>query len=89
MGAEAVYLGEDVSAYAQERERRLRRALAGAADRARDLPGGDGDPTGRPRARGGGDHYRVFTPYWRRWREQPRRDILPAPERIELPDGFE
>jgi deoxyribodipyrimidine photo-lyase len=87
-GAEAVYLGEDVSAYAQERERRLRRALSGARIELETFPGVTVIPPGdlAPEA---GDHYRVFTPYWRRWREQPRRAILPAPERIELPDGFE
>ena len=88
VGAGAVFLGEDVSAYAQERERRLRRALSGARIELETFPGVTAIPPGdlAPEA---GDHYRVFTPYWRRWREQPRRDILPAPERIELPDGFE
>jgi deoxyribodipyrimidine photo-lyase len=87
-GAAAVFVGEDVSAYAQERERRLRAALAGARIELEVFPGvtvispGDLAPAG-------GDHYRVFTPYWRRWREQPRRDVLPAPERIALPDGLE
>ena len=86
--AEAVFLGEDVSAYAQERERRLRRALAGARVELEVFPGVTVIPPG-DLAPEGGDHYRVFTPYWRRWREQPRRDVLPAPERIELPDGLE
>ena len=87
-GAEAVFVGEDVSAYAQERERRLRTVLAGARIELEVFPGvtvvppGDLAPVGR-------DHFRVFTPYWRRWREHPRRDVLPAPERIALPDGLE
>ena len=29
----------------------------------------------------GRDHFRVFTPYWRRWRTEPRRDVLAAPAR--------
>ena len=87
-GAEAVFLAEDVSAYAQERERRLRRALAGARVELEVFPGVTVIPPG-DLAPEGGDHYRVFTPYWRRWREQPRRDVLHAPERIVLPDGFE
>ena len=76
-GAEAVHVSEDVSAYAQERERRLRSALAGARVELETFPGvtvvppGDLAPAGR-------DHYLVFTPYWRRWREQPRRDVLAA-----------
>ena len=39
-------------------------------------------PTGR-------DHYRVFTPYWRRWQALPLRDVLPAPARVQLPPGLE
>ena len=87
-GAEAVFLGEDVSAYAQERERRLRAALAGARIELEVFPGVTVIPPG-DLAPAGGDHYRVFTPYWRRWREQPRRNVLRAPERIALPDGLE
>jgi deoxyribodipyrimidine photo-lyase len=84
-GAEAVFVSEDVSAYAQARERRLRDALARHRTALEVFPGvtvvppGDLAPTG-------GDHFRVFTPYWRRWREEPRRDLLPVPERIFLPD---
>ena len=87
-GAEAVFLGEDVSAYAQERERRLRATLAGARIELEVFPGVTVIPPG-DLTPAGADHFRVFTPYWRRWREHPRRDVLPAPERIELPDGLE
>ncbi len=87
-GAEAVFLSEDVSAYAQERERRLRRTLGAARIELEVLPGVTVVPPG-DLAPAGGDHYRVFTPYWRRWHEQPRRDVLPAPDRIELPDGVD
>jgi deoxyribodipyrimidine photo-lyase len=86
--AEAVFIGADVSGYAQERERRLRRALAGARielevfDGVTVIPPGDLAPAG-------GDHFRVFTPYWRRWRGQPRRDTLVAPDRIDLPKGLD
>ena len=87
-GAAAVFLGEDVSAYAQERERRLRAALAGARIELEVFPGVTVIPPG-DLTPAGADHFRVFTPYWRRWREHPRRDVLPPPERIELPDGLE
>ena len=88
MGAEAVFVGEDVSAYAQERERRLRRVLTSARIELEVFPGVTVVPPG-DLAPAGGDHYRVFTPYWRRWREQPRRSVLDAPERVELPTGVE
>jgi deoxyribodipyrimidine photo-lyase len=86
--ADVVFVGEDVSGYAQERERRLRGALASAGVGLEVFPGVTVVPPG-DLAPAGGDHYRVFTPYWRRWRLHPRRDVLPAPERIVLPDGLE
>jgi deoxyribodipyrimidine photo-lyase len=33
----------------------------------------------------GGDHYRVFTPYWRAWRQAQWRPPYPAPEMITMP----
>lgn len=36
-----------------------------------------------------GDHYKVFTPYWRAWEAARWREVLPAPERLELPEGLE
>ena len=85
-GAEAVHVSEDVSAFAQARERRLGSALAGARVALRTFPGvtvvppGELVPSGR-------DHFQVFTPYWRRWRVEPRRPVLPAPDRLPAPDG--
>ena len=35
-----------------------------------------------------GGHYRVFTPYWRAWREAGRRPVL-QPPRARLPDGVD
>lgn len=86
--ADAVFVSEDVSAYAQEREQRLRTALGGGRIELEVFPGVTVVPPG-DLAPAGGDHYKVFTPYWRRWREQPRRDVLSAPERLELPAGVE
>jgi deoxyribodipyrimidine photo-lyase len=86
--ASAVFVGEDVSAYAQERERRLRIGLAAAGVELEVYPGVTVVPPG-DLAPAGGDHFRVFTPYWRRWREEPRRDGLTAPARIPLPDAVD
>ena len=36
-------------------------------------------------APGGGECYKVFTPYWRRWQPAPRRSLAPAPRRIAIP----
>ena len=88
VGAEAVFLSEDVSAYAQERERRLGRALERERVALDVFPGVTVVPPG-DLAPGGRDHYRVFTPYWSRWREHARRAVLPAPQRLTLPDGID
>ncbi len=67
-GAEAIYTSADVSAYAHARTRRLarecerERIALRVFDGVTALPPGGVAPTG-------GDHYRVFTPYWRAWSE--------------------
>jgi deoxyribodipyrimidine photo-lyase len=88
VGAEVVHASEDVSSYAQERERRLGAALAGVRTKLALHPGvtvvppDDLAPTAA-------EHYSVFTPYWRRWLRQPRRAPLPPPHRLTLPDGVD
>ena len=82
-GSEAVFAGADVSPYARRRERRLAaeldlRLVAGVTA----VPPGEVAPAGR-------DHYQVFTPYWRAWREVPLGEPLPPPGRVRLPDGVE
>jgi deoxyribodipyrimidine photo-lyase len=66
---DAVYLSEDVSAYARRRVARLAERFE-----VRLFPGITIVPPGEL-APAGKNHYRVFTPYWRAWRERP----LPAP----------
>jgi deoxyribodipyrimidine photo-lyase len=71
-----------VSAHGQGRERRL--AAASTSERM-DLvrhPGVTVIPPAALRPAGGGDRFQVFTPYWRQWRETPRRAIARAPRRL-------
>ena len=87
-GAQAIYVSGDVSAYAQSREWRL----AQACERERvALRVCEGVTVVAPGALvpAGGDHYRVFTPYWRVWREFPRRTPLSAPRRVLIPRGVD
>jgi deoxyribodipyrimidine photo-lyase len=79
VGAEAVFATADVSPYARARERRLASEL--------DLRLVDGSfvVTAGEIAPQGGDHYRVFTPYYRAWTTVPLGNPLPAPNRIVLP----
>nr|WP_192808821.1 deoxyribodipyrimidine photo-lyase [Actinomadura montaniterrae] len=81
-GAAELFLADERSAYA-------RRRLAGLGElglRVTALPGitvvppGDLTPSG-------GDHYRVFTPYWRAWEASRRRPIAAAPREVRLPPG--
>jgi deoxyribodipyrimidine photo-lyase len=84
VNAHAVFVGGDASAYARTRERRLTRECTAERIDVRVLnttaivPPQMLTPTD-------GDHYRVFTPYWRRWEALPLRSVLPAPRRLSLP----
>jgi deoxyribodipyrimidine photo-lyase len=82
--ATAVFVGADASAYAQRREARFacERIDLRIEGTIAAVPAGELSPAGR-------DHYRVFTPYWRRWRETPLPAVLPAPRRLTLPRGVE
>jgi deoxyribodipyrimidine photo-lyase len=84
VGAESVHVAFDVSGYAQGRERELRAAAAVAGFGVIAHPGVTLlDPGAITPA--GDDHYKVFTPYYRRWAAAPRRALAPTPARIRLP----
>ena len=85
--ADELHLSEEVSGHGRRRERALRELAAhGLGGRLRVhthdgitvVPPGEVRPTG-------GDHFKVFTPYWRRWVEAPGREPLPAPTRVPTP----
>ncbi|HEY3506210.1 MAG TPA: deoxyribodipyrimidine photo-lyase [Actinocatenispora sp.] len=82
--ADGIVLARDVSRYAHRRWDRLARACRDerialrAVDSVTVVPPGAVTPAS-------GDHFRVFTPYWRAWEKHPRRDEAPVPERITLP----
>ncbi|WP_017603155.1 cryptochrome/photolyase family protein [Nocardiopsis alkaliphila] len=83
IGACTVHLGAGVSRFAERRLAGLR--AAGPAVHVHPgvtvVPAGGITPAG-------GDHYKVFTPYWRAWEKARWREVLPVPERMELPDGI-
>jgi deoxyribodipyrimidine photo-lyase len=85
-GAREVHVAAGVSRYALEREARLREALSAVrcALHAHEsvitaLPPGRVTPSA-------GDHFAVFTPYFRRWRQAGVRDTLGAPRALRVPD---
>jgi deoxyribodipyrimidine photo-lyase len=79
-GTKALFIGDDVSGYAQQRLRRLREQLEIRIENTvTAVAPGELAPAG-------GNHYRVFTPYWRRWRDEPRPPIRDKPARVALPN---
>ena len=86
VGAETVFVGEDVSPYACRREQRLATACQSVGI---ELRVEDGMTVVQPAAVApdGGDHYRVFTPYWRRWREAPPAKTTERPDTAASPLG--
>lgn len=83
--ASRVHVAADVSAYAQRRTEALERALAADAAALEvheastmAVPTGVVTPSGR-------DHFAVFTPYFRRWREVSKRNPLHPPRSVRVP----
>ena len=87
VGAEAVHVSADVTAFARRREQRLAREAAGRVEVVT-FPGVGVVPADEV-VTGAGGHYKVFTPYWRAWSAHPWRAVEPAPERLRLPDGVD
>jgi deoxyribodipyrimidine photo-lyase len=84
--AGAISASADVSQYASRRQQRLARACGEAGLALRLFPGVTVVPPGALTP-ADGDHFRVFTPYWRRWRTADLRGVEPPPGRIALPAG--
>ena len=87
VGAAAVHASADVSGFARRREERLTREAGGRFEVA--LFPGVGVVPADEVFTGSGEHYRVFTPYWRAWAAHPWRAVEPVPERLRLPDGVD
>jgi deoxyribodipyrimidine photo-lyase len=77
IGADAIHLSADHSRYAKRREEALRGAIE-----VRAFPGVTVVPPGELTPAGAG-HYRVFTPYWRRWSSARLRPLAAVPDMLE------
>ena len=86
VGAEAVFVAEDASAYAQRRQRRFEQACRGDRIALRATPGVTVAPLQTIRT-GSGEHYSVFTPFYRAWSSAFRRPVEFAPRRLSIPTG--
>jgi deoxyribodipyrimidine photo-lyase len=85
--AERVFVADDVSHYAVRRRGGLERECARTRRELTVTPGPAVVPPGVLHP-AGGDHYKVFTPYWRAWTAATWRQTVPAPEAVNLPPGL-
>lgn len=83
LDADAVFVAADSSGYARRREQRMREHV--------ELHVAPGPAIVSPGAvhPAGGDHYRVFTPYWRAWAGTAPRALAGTPHEFRLPPGVE
>ncbi|GIF48085.1 deoxyribodipyrimidine photo-lyase [Asanoa ferruginea] len=88
VGAEGVALAADVSRYAKRRERRLTEEGERHRLSVRLFPGLTIVDPGALKP-GGGDHYRVFSPYHRSWQATKWRDQIGLPKKRPLPSGVD
>ena len=86
--AGTVFVAGDVSRYATRREQRLARECASHRIALEVTPGHAVVPAGDVRP-ADGDHYRVFTPYWRAWGAAAWRQPRQAPRTLAVPPGIE
>lgn len=88
-GADTIHLSHDVSRHAQRRQADLERLAADAGLQVVAHPGIGLVEPGRVTPSGGGDHFKVFTPYHRAWAAAVRRPLAGTPRTLSLPDGVE
>ncbi|BFU48170.1 cryptochrome/photolyase family protein [Krasilnikovia sp. MM14-A1004] len=89
VAAEGVAITADISGYARSREHRLAQECTRHRIAMRTFPGVTVVEPGAIRPAGGGDHYRVFSPYHRAWQAASWRGEVAAPRAIRLPEGLD
>jgi deoxyribodipyrimidine photo-lyase len=85
LGAGELHLAADVSGYSQCREQALREHLASHSRLQVHTSTITVVEPGAIAPAGGGTHFAVFTPYYRRWLHARRRDLVEVPRRITVP----
>jgi deoxyribodipyrimidine photo-lyase len=85
--AEQIIMAADVSRYARQRYQRLAAVCQQHRLALREVGSLSVVPPGAI-VPSGGDHYRVFTPYWRAWSACHWRQPLPASEHVAIPPAL-
>jgi len=85
--AEAIFVAEDASGYAQRRRQRLEHACRRHRMALRVTPGVTVAPLRSIETSSGG-HYSVFTPFYRAWSHARRRPFEAPPPRLAMPSGL-
>ncbi|THV27103.1 deoxyribodipyrimidine photo-lyase [Glycomyces paridis] len=85
-GATGVVCADDVGRFETDLRRRLAEACRAASVSFTLTHGPSVLDPGRVLPSGGGDHYKVFTPYWRAWSQARWREEAPEPARLRTPD---
>jgi len=86
--ARAVHLSDDVSGYARRRIERLEAGCSAQRIAVHVAPGATIVDPGAVTP-DGDDHYKVFTPYFRRWSAAGRRALIPPPSTLSLPPDLD
>jgi deoxyribodipyrimidine photo-lyase len=86
-GVTTVHVADDVSGYARARLASLERAAEAARIEVVRHPGVLVVPPGQV-SPAGSTFFQVFTPYYRRWQEAPRRRPAARPTAVSLPEGI-
>jgi deoxyribodipyrimidine photo-lyase len=89
VAAEGIALTADVSTYARRREARLDQECREQRMSLRTFPGTTVVDAGGILPAGGGDHYKVFSPYHRAWQSAKWRDEVAVPRTVSLPEGVD
>jgi deoxyribodipyrimidine photo-lyase len=82
-GASAAYFASDASPFAMARDARVEEALRAASVEPRRTPGTFVADIGKPKP------YTVFTPFWRAWKDLPRREVHGAPRHVPVPGDLQ
>ncbi|MFM8303027.1 MAG: cryptochrome/photolyase family protein [Actinomycetota bacterium] len=85
--ADTVHVSDDVTPFARARLDALEAAATGTGIAVHRHPGTTVVAPGALET-GSGGHFQVFTPYYRRWLETPRRPVLGAPETVNVPHAL-